>query len=142
MNIVQTTICLGLEQQKRNPDMLRVVPYDFKTKKTGKHAVEKLAFEIRYVPDWYKTQKMCDNILENDGTLKLVPKCYKNQNIYHQTFDNYAQILWFVPDCYKTQVMCNKSVNTYPSTIWLVLEYYKAQKMYDKAVNTSFFVFN
>ena len=36
---------------KRNPDMLRVVPYHFKTKKMDKHAVEKLAFEIRYVPD-------------------------------------------------------------------------------------------
>ena len=41
--------CIGTT--KRNPDMLIVVPYHFKTKKMGKHAVEKLAFEIRYVPD-------------------------------------------------------------------------------------------
>ena len=38
-----------------------------------KHAVKKLPFLIRYVPDQYKTQ--CDKaILENGGTLKSVPK--------------------------------------------------------------------
>ena len=44
-----------------------------------KHAVEKLLFLIRYVPDQYKTQQMCDKAtLENSGTLKSVPDCYKN----------------------------------------------------------------
>ena len=34
----------------------------------SKHAVTKLPFVIRYVPDQYKTQQMCDNvILENRG---------------------------------------------------------------------------
>ena len=34
-----------------------------------KHAVKKLPFEIRYVPDWYKTHKICDKvILEYGGT--------------------------------------------------------------------------
>ena len=45
-----------------------------------KHAVEKLSFVIRYVPDRYKTQEMCDKaILENGGMLKPVPDCYKNK---------------------------------------------------------------
>ena len=31
---------------------------------------------IRYVPDQYKIQQMCDKaILENGGTLKSVPDC-------------------------------------------------------------------
>ena len=31
---------------------------------------------VRYVPDWYTTQQMCDKaILENGGTLKSVPDC-------------------------------------------------------------------
>ena len=35
-----------------------------------KHAVKKLAFVIRYVPDCYKTQQMCNKaILENGGKL-------------------------------------------------------------------------
>ena len=41
-----------------------------KIKKMCKHAVKKLAFVIRYVPDCYKTQQMCNKaILENGGKL-------------------------------------------------------------------------
>ena len=44
-----------------------------------KHTVKKLPFVIRYVPDRYKAQQMCDKtILENGGTLEYVPDCYKN----------------------------------------------------------------
>ena len=33
-----------------------------------KHAAKKMRFVIRYVPDQYKTQEMCDKpILENGG---------------------------------------------------------------------------
>ena len=36
-----------------------------------KHAVKKLPYLIRYVPDQCKTQQMCDKaILGNGGTLK------------------------------------------------------------------------
>ena len=45
----------------------------------SKHAVKKLPFLIKYVPDQNKTQQMCDKvILENGETLKSVPDCYKN----------------------------------------------------------------
>ena len=47
---------------------------------------------------------MCDKaILENDGALKFVPDCYKNQKMCNKTVDNYAKALEFVFDCYKTQ---------------------------------------
>ena len=40
-----------------------------KKKKMCKHTVKKLPSVIRYVPDRYKTQQMCDKtILENDRT--------------------------------------------------------------------------
>ena len=33
-----------------------------------KHAVKKLPYLLRYVPDWYKIQQMCDKaILKNGG---------------------------------------------------------------------------
>ena len=42
-----------------------------------KHAVKKLPFVIRYVPDQYKTQQMCDQaILENYWTLTLFKVVY------------------------------------------------------------------
>ena len=60
----------------RHLEMLRFVPDYLKTK----HAIKKLPFLLRYVPEQYKTQQMCDEaILKNGGTLKLLPDCYKNQ---------------------------------------------------------------
>ena len=56
-------------------------------------------------------------ILENCGTLKSVPDCYKNQEICHKTVDNYPHPLEFVPQCHKTQKINDKAVETYPSTI-------------------------
>ena len=53
----------------RNPEMLKFVPDNLKTKKMCKHAVKKLPFLIRYVSDQYKIQQMCGkSILENGGT--------------------------------------------------------------------------
>ena len=44
------------------------------------HTVKILSYLLRYIPDQYKTQKMCDKaILENGGTLKSVPNCLKSQ---------------------------------------------------------------
>ena len=76
---------------------------------------------------------MCDKaILENGGTLKSVPDCYKNQEMCNKAVDNYH------PECYKTQKMCDQAVNTYLSTITFVPECLMIQKMCDKAVNRCF----
>ena len=64
-----------------------------------KHAVKKLPFIIKYVPDRHKTQQMRDKAVHN-----------------------YAHVLKLIPNCYKTQKMCGKAVNTYPSTIQFVSE--------------------
>ena len=51
-----------------------------------KYVVKKLPSVLRYVPDQYKTQQVCDkSILENGGTLKSIPDCYKNQEICNNT---------------------------------------------------------
>ena len=39
-----------------------------------KYAVKKLPYLLRYAPDQYETQHMCDEaILENEETFKFVP---------------------------------------------------------------------
>ena len=44
---------------------------------------------MRYVPDQYKTQQMWDKeILENGGTLKFVPRCYKNREMCNKAVEN------------------------------------------------------
>ena len=52
-----------------NPEMLKPVLDHRNTKKLCKHAVKKLPYLLRYVPDRYKTQQICNKvILENGGT--------------------------------------------------------------------------
>ena len=58
------------------------------------NAVKKFPFVIRYVPDQYKTQEMCDKvIIENYRTLKYVPDYYNNQNVCDKVVDNYVHVL-------------------------------------------------
>ena len=80
-------------------------------------------------------------ILENEGTLKSAPGCYKDQEICNKAVDNYPHSLEFVPECYKTQKMCDKVVNTHSSTIQFVPECYKTQKMCNKAFDKCFLAF-
>ena len=55
------------------------------------YAVKNLHFVIRYVPDQYKTKKMCNRaILENGGMLESVPNQYKTQEMCNKAVDNYA----------------------------------------------------
>ena len=50
---------------------------------------------------------MCDKpILENGGMLKLVPDCYKNQQICNKANDNLSYALEFVPDCQNVWWSC------------------------------------
>ena len=50
--------------------MLRLSLDHLKTKKMCKHAIKNLPFIIKYVPDLYKTQRMCNkDILENSRML-------------------------------------------------------------------------
>ena len=59
----------------KNPEMLKFVSDHLKTKRISKHAVKKLLFAIRYVPDRYKTQEMCNKaVLYNGGTLESVSR--------------------------------------------------------------------
>ena len=49
-------------------------------------------------------------ILENGGTLKSVPDCYKNQEVCNKAVVNYPRALEFVSECYKTQTVCDNIV--------------------------------
>ena len=46
----------------KNPERLKFVPDNLKTKKMCKHSVKKLPYLLRYVPDLYKTQRMWDKL--------------------------------------------------------------------------------
>ena len=77
-------------------------------------------------------------ILENDRTLKFVPDCYKTQKMCFKAADNYLHAWEFIRRCYITQKMCDKAVVSYPSAIQIVPECYKTQEMWNKSVNVCF----
>ena len=56
--------------------------------------LKKLPYLLRYVPDQYKTQQMCDKaILENDGTSMSVPECCKNKEMCNKAVGDYPRAL-------------------------------------------------
>ena len=64
-----------------------------------KHAGRILPYLLRYVPDQYKTQQICDKaILENGGTLKSVSDSYKNKKMCNKAVNNYPHALEFVSE--------------------------------------------
>ena len=77
---------------------------------------------------------MCDKaIFENEGTLKSVPDCFKNQEMCNKTVDNCPYTLDFVSECCKTQKKCDKAIDTYSSAIKFVAESFMTLEMCDKA---------
>ena len=78
-----------------------------------KHAVKKLPYLWRYVPDQYM-------ILENGETIKSVPDYYKNQEMCNKAVDNYLYALKFVSEYFMTQEMCDKAVGNLYSKIQFV----------------------
>ena len=59
-----------------------------------KYPVKKLPYLLIYVSDKYMTQKMPHKATpENAGTLKYVPDCYKNQEMCNKAVNNYPYAL-------------------------------------------------
>ena len=51
--------------------------------------LKKIHYLLRYVPDQYNTQQMCDKAIpKNSGTLKFVHDGYKNQEMCNKAVDN------------------------------------------------------
>ena len=55
---VYKSINISIVTVMKNSEMLKFVPDHLKTKKMCKHAVKKLPYVLRYVPDQYDTQQM------------------------------------------------------------------------------------
>ena len=55
----------------KNPEMSNILSNHLKTKKCVSMQSKKLRYLLRYIPDKYKTHQMCDNVLQNSGTLWL-----------------------------------------------------------------------
>ena len=63
-------------------------------------------FSLKYVPDMFKTQDMCNDAVSKD-----------------------PEMLEYVPDQFKTQEMCNEAVSKKPYLLEYVLDKFKTQNM-------------
>ena len=52
---IRKSLNISIGTVMKNLEMIKFVPDHLKTKKMGKHAVKKLPFRLRYVPDQYQT---------------------------------------------------------------------------------------
>ena len=99
------------------------------------HALKKLPYIIKYVPDRYKTQWMCDNVfLENGEMLMFIPNSYKNKKMCNKAVGDYAHALRSFLDCYNTQKMCNEAVGTHKVVSEEPFVFKYCDKAVDKAV--------
>ena len=103
----------------KNPKILKFIPVILKLKRCVSMQLKIFPYLLRYVPDQYKTQQMCDKVnLEKQWNIKVCYKnqdCYKYQEICNKAVDNYLHVLEFVSECFKSQKTCDKAVDTYPS---------------------------
>ena len=56
--------------------------------------MNKLSYLLRYIPDWYKTQRMYDEAIPENGG---------NQEMCNETIAISRNALKFFPKCYRTQ---------------------------------------
>ena len=86
-------------------------------------------YALDYVPDQYKTQKMCDKAVRMDpDALEGVPNRFKTQEMCDVAVmeDRYA--LEFVPDYRKSEKMCDKVVWEHPSSLQYVPDLFVTQE--------------
>ena len=55
---IYNSLNISIVTVMKTPEMLKFVPDHLKTKAMCKHAVKKLLYLLRYVPDQYKTHQM------------------------------------------------------------------------------------
>ena len=70
----------------------------------SKRAVNDAPEALKFVPDHFKTKKMCERALRMDPcNLEFVPDYFKTQKIYDKAVKGDLYSLLFVPDWFGTQ---------------------------------------
>ena len=100
---IYKSLKINIETVVKSRELLKSVPDHLKTKQMCKHVFKKLPYLLRCVTDQYKTQKICDKVLLENGNIKPVSHCYKNQEMCSKAAGNYPHSLEFVPECFMTQ---------------------------------------
>ena len=106
------------------------------TQKMYEKAVEADPQYLRYVPDKFKTQEMCNRAVENNPywCFEYVPDKFKTQEMCLKAVNEWSYYLIYVSDKFKTQEMCLKAVDQCPGCLGYVPDQFKTQEMCNRAV--------
>lgn len=92
-------------------------------------AVEEDPSNLRYVPDRFKIQEMCDaTVTRNLYTFRFISGQYKTQGMYIKVVCMYPCLFEFVPDHLKTQEICDKAVRQGPFSLQYIPNWFVKQE--------------
>ena len=95
------------------PSLNEYIPDCYKTQEMCDEVVNRCFFEFDSIPDRYKTQEMCDRVGSVDPFFDSnCPDIYKTQRMYDEVVDNYLATLKFIPDWFVTSKMIKKILTT------------------------------
>ena len=101
-------------------DLLNIwyVPDQYKTQEMCNEVVEKSPYALSYVPDHFVTQEMCNEAVEKSPwMLEHVPNQFVTQKMCNEAVEKNPQMLELVPDQFVTQKMCNEAVEKIPCAL-------------------------
>ena len=90
-----------------------------------------MIFVFDSIPDWYKTQEMCDRVVSEDPFLIVycLDKC-KIQRMFDETVDDFLKV--YCPGKYKTQRMCDGAVDDSLAAVKLIPDWFVISKTIKK----------
>ena len=78
------------------------------------------------VPDYFKTQDMCNHAVHNKPLLSFVPDQYITQEMCNEVVYTMPKAFRGISDHFKTQDKCKKAVEKDPTMLKYVPDYFKA----------------
>ena len=78
------------------------------------------------VPDHFKTQEMCNQVVPNRPWLSFFPAQYITKEMCNEVMYALPKAFRWIPEHFKTQDMCNKAVEKDPSMLKYVPDQIKA----------------
>ena len=117
--------------------MLKFIPGHLKIKKICGHEVKELPYLWKYVPDQYKTGKICDKEMCDEAADRCIfvfefdstPDQYKTQEICDRVVSEDRVLIAYCSDTDKTQRMCDQAADYSLAPLKLILDWFVTSKM-------------
>ena len=115
------------------PDYLKLISDDLKTREMCNKALEKVPWLLHYGPVRLRTQEMCEKDVEKDPyQLGDFSDCFKTKRLCEKAVEDKPGALEYVSDHFKTEEMCEKAVEDELEALEYVPDHFKTEEMCEK----------